>query len=428
LGPSSLTGCLLVAQYISIAWYVVIVLPQLFSRVARQKSPRYPGAFRQYPLITGAPADTDPSNECKRRKIKCNGETPCHRCGNLNLACLYAPNCCSSSFKESDDYKTITSQISSLQEEVTWLNQTVKALQGEAGRLAPMQDRSLPAISPPPPPFNSTAQRPDSSYVRYGSFRGPTSMAYNLDVANNTISNMGYTVIGEGVEQQPQQSLEDGPPPGVADPLLEFDKDEMVRLCRLHEEEVGIMYPVLDIQAVISHAKSLASFIESLRNQRPLEALNDEKTLQLKMVMCCALVAEEHGHSDKAVRLFESMEAIVNRKLMSDASSVTNLPVLALLAGYRFLSNDEVLAWRVIGQVARLCLELGIHRSMGLMKIKNEQERKNALNSFWTAYILDRRWAFGTGLPYAVQDDEIDPQLPMPVSRHPVLRNTLKQD
>lgn len=40
-------------------------------------------------------------NECKRRKIKCNGNTPCQRCGNLNLECLYAPNCCSSGFKES---------------------------------------------------------------------------------------------------------------------------------------------------------------------------------------------------------------------------------------------------------------------------------------------------------------------------------------
>jgi len=28
---------------------------------------------------------THHSNECKRRKIKCNGNTPCQRCGNLNL-------------------------------------------------------------------------------------------------------------------------------------------------------------------------------------------------------------------------------------------------------------------------------------------------------------------------------------------------------
>lgn len=40
-------------------------------------------------------------NECKRRKIKCNGETPCQRCGNLGLECLYAPNCCSN-FKDTE--------------------------------------------------------------------------------------------------------------------------------------------------------------------------------------------------------------------------------------------------------------------------------------------------------------------------------------
>lgn len=206
--------------------------------------------------------------------------------------------------------------------------------------------------------------------------------------------------------------------PGPSDPLLDFDKNEMVRLCRLHEEEIGIMYPVLNVQSVINHAKNLATFLESVRNQqRPLEMLNDEKTLQLKIVMCCGLVVEEHGHSDKAIRLYESMENVLNRKLMAEAGDVSNLPLLALVAGYRFLSNDEVLAWRVMGQVARLCLELGIHQRMGLSKIQDEEERRNALVSFWTAYVLDRRWAFGTGLPFVLQDEEIDPQLPFPVSK-----------
>lgn len=370
------------------------------------------------------------SNECKRRKIKCNGETPCQRCGNLNLVCLYAPNCCSNNFKDSEDFKQVTNQVQRLQDEVSWLNQTVKALQADSTRLAPIQDRSaIATISPTPSHQSGSAQRSDPSYVKYGAFRGPTSMAYSLDVANNTISNMGYEGIGEGAATPAQQPLQDMSIPAgdnniTPDPLVDFDKDEMVRLCRLHEEEVGIMYPVLDIQAVISHAKSLSSFIESLRNQRPLANLNDEKTLQLKMVMCCALVVEEHGHSDKAVRLYDSMESVVNRKLMADASAVSSLPLLALLAGYRFLSNDEILAWRVMGQVTRLCLELGIHRYNGLMKIKNEQERKNALNSFWSAYVLDRRWAFGTGLPYVVQDNDIDPQLPLPVRPPHVLIDT----
>lgn len=244
-------------------------------------------------------------------------------------------------------------------------------------------------------------------------------MAYSLDVANTTIANMGYRRMDES-DDQDQQGSDDAMQMGGSagyDPLLEFDKDEMVRLCRFHEDEIGIMYPVLNIQAVIAHAKNIAPFLDSIRSQqRPTEPINDDKTLQLKMVICCALVTESHGHSAKAVRLYESMEGVVNKKLMSDTSDVANLPLLCLLAGYRFLSSDEVLAWRVIGQVVRLCLEIGINQKRGLLKIRDESERRNALNSFWSAYVLDRRWAFGTGLPYSVQDDEIDPTLPLPVS------------
>lgn len=358
------------------------------------------------------------SNECKRRKIKCNGETPCQRCGNLNLACLYAPNCCSSNFKDSDDFKQVTAQISRLQDEVGWLNQTVKALQTEPSRTssAPVPDRV-----PPPVSLSHGLASIQPAPTRSGPFRGPTSMAFSLDVANATISNMGYRGLSDSDEQSQQTSIDAGPllgdRTGMADPLFDFDKDEMVRLCRLHEEEVGIMYPVLDIQVVISHAKSLSSVIDSLRGQRPMEPFNDNKTLQLKIIMCCALVVEEHAHSEKALRLYNSMESVLNRKLMVEPSSVEALPLLALLAGYHFLSNDEILAWRHIGQLARLCLELGIHQKTGLMRIQSEEERKNALVSFWTAYILDRRWAFGAGLPYVFQDDEIDPQLPLPVCR-----------
>lgn len=226
---------------------------------------------------------------------------------------------------------------------------------------------------------------------------------------------MGWKTTEEGddIEPLPSSNMVTTISAQMADPLLEFDKDEMVRLCRVHEDEIGIMYPVINIQTVIAHAKNVSLY---LRNPRPMELLNDLETLQLKIIICCALVVEGHGHSEKALRLYESMENIINRKLMSDGLDVCDLPLLALVAGYRFLSNEEVLAWRVMGQVVRLCVELGIHQKRGLMTIQNEAERKNALNSFWSAYVLDRRWAFGTGLPYAIQDDEIDPTLPMPVS------------
>ena len=40
---------------------------------------------------------------------------------------------------------------------------------------------------------------------------------------------------------------------------------------------------------------------------------------------------------------------------------------------------------------------------------------------FWSIYVLDRRWSFGTGMPFALQDSDIDPQLSKPDDRSPYL-------
>lgn len=40
------------------------------------------------------------------------------------------------------------------------------------------------------------------------------------------------------------------------DPIWTFSKEEMVRLCRVYEEEMGLMYPVINIEDVIIHGKN----------------------------------------------------------------------------------------------------------------------------------------------------------------------------
>ncbi len=375
-----------------------------------------------------------------------NGETPCQRCGNLNLVCLYSPNCCTNNFKDSDEYKTMADKMQRLEEQVDALFQTVNGLRQETQRLAPLQDRNLPqppsTISPSPSSSTPSNPKPDMMPVRQQhTFRGgPTSTAFTVDAAKNTLHNMGYSgelqgdAAGPAAEETPRTSPIIPPSlqtssmqslasvrPLANDPLWEFDKNEMIRLCRIHEDEVGIMYPVVKIDTIIEHAQSLSSWMESARKGSYTapgsydENMTDIRTLTLKIIMCCGLAVEQHGHSEMAIRLYSSIQPTIDAKLMSEPSDLANLPFLALVAGYRFLSNDEVLAWRVMGQVARHCLEQGLHRREGTSKIADEQERRNAINTFWTAYVLDRRWSFGTGLPYVVQDDKIDPKLPYPV-------------
>jgi hypothetical protein len=135
------------------------------------------------------------------------------------------------------------------------------------------------------------------------------------------------------------------------------------------------------------------------------------------MVLAISTVTEGGGQSEIGYRLFESVRDLADRSLHSEAIEINSLPFLVLVAIYHFHCDEEALAWRIIGQVARMCIELGLHRRDSLFKVvTDEAERSSAIKLFWSIYVLDRRWSFGTGMPFAFQDADIDPNLPEPVS------------
>ena len=60
---------------------------------------------------------------------------------------------------------------------------------------------------------------------------------------------------------------------------------------------------------------------------------------------------------------------------------------------------------------------MGLHRKKSLLEnFPDEKIRRLATRAFWCVYVLDRRWSFGTSLPFALGDRDIDPELPEPVS------------
>ena len=82
---------------------------------------------------------------------------------------------------------------------------------------------------------------------------------------------------------------------------------------------------------------------------------------------------------------------------------------------YFFHSDQETRSWRVIGIAARLCVELGLHRSETYTSLfATDDERDAALCVFWSVYVLDKRWSLGTGMASALSDGDIDPRLEKP--------------
>lgn len=315
---------------------------------------------------------TSRSNECKRRKIKCNGESPCHRCGNLSLECLYAPNCCSSGFKDSEyvpdtslhrtqpltlyrEFRQINAHISSLQEQVDNLYSNLNALHGS-------QDYSLPTIDPNLYPRHESSSlsmaqtplpnptSPSRARGKQHRFQGPTSSAFNFDVAKSSLQTMGITRPEDGADEG--IATRDGTPLDTTssaalaahpskDPLWLLNKDEAVRLCRVYDEEMGLMYPMLDIERLVRHTIMLFAFMETAartglvqRNVAGPDNLDDDDTRLLKMVLAAALIVEGSGQSELGRRLFETVRQYAESSLWGPVNT-NQLRLLVLVVCFR---------------------------------------------------------------------------------------------
>lgn len=236
--------------------------------------------------------------------------------------------------------------LASLQEQVDSLYANLNAMRtnGDNTSYVPPSERSM-SVSQPPPISPLNRFRPAQ---KHPTFRGPTSSAFSLDVAKNTLHNMGYQGLGVDEGMTTQDATPVGSPPPIQpppitstggpsrDPIWALSKEEMIRLCRVYEEEMGIMYPVVNIEQLIIHGTNLYEFVDAalrtgLANASSPKGVHDMQSLALKMVLANASVVEGNGQSEIGYRLFESVREAADRTLHDELIEVKSLPFLALV-------------------------------------------------------------------------------------------------
>ncbi|KAK1701022.1 fungal-specific transcription factor [Colletotrichum godetiae] len=235
---------------------------------------------------------------------------------------------------------------------------------------------------------------------------------------------------------------------GSIDPLWLINEEEAVRLCNVYEEEIGIQYPFLDIGWLTERVRSLYHAMNSGSRLGfafaaiPGPTIIDPQDLSLvKMVLSTALTVEAGGSSQLGRSLFLDVRKSSHDKLWESASIKSTMLYILLVSGahswtslyklankslqavYSFMTGDDLQAWRLVGIVARWCLEMGLHQSATISKtFKDAGKRKMAMRLFWCVYTLDRRWGFGAGLPFVMHNFDVDQQLPEPDQDVPYLR------
>ncbi|KAL8908969.1 MAG: hypothetical protein Q9171_005227 [Xanthocarpia ochracea] len=339
----------------------------------------------------------------------------------------------------------ICSEFQAMSNTIQSLQDQVQRLYADLGASRNVQDDSSASPYPDPSsyphqpsmiqaqtegPYHTTAPATVPSRVRHRRFQGPTSSAFNIDVAKSSLQTMGLTdpSLIEGQAQDYEDSASPrqrhasnplAPSQYVKDPLWSIGKDEAIRLCRVYDEEIAIMYPILDMDQIIEKAGKLFTFTEAAtktglidRSRPGADSMHGPDIDILKMIVATALILEGGGQSDLGSALFDTVKDSCESKLW-ETPDIGGLRLLVIMAQYRFQQGEDFQAYRAIGLAARLSYEVGLHRNNIVHRdFASNDERSWALKLFWSIFVLDRRWSFGTGLPFAIQDADIDPSLP----------------
>lgn len=215
-----------------------------------------------------------------------------------------------------------------MQDQITSLTATVRFMaQGES---SPVGRTRSSVVGPATGSYGLLpAQRPlrRVSIAREAPFQGPTTSGFSFDLAKSSLLQRGIVERndpGEEAEgdltQEPSPLASPSAPNGdsklhhAVDPLWALPKNEALRLCQVYEEEMGIMYPVLELPELLEQVHLLYGLmgrtLESETQEHGKNTLDREDVYILRLVFACALTAEASGRSEQAIALFDSVREV----------------------------------------------------------------------------------------------------------------------
>ncbi|UKZ49693.1 hypothetical protein TrVGV298_003941 [Trichoderma virens] len=160
---------------------------------------------------------------------------------------------------------------------------------------------------------------------------------------------------------------------------------------------------------------TLAAESHSLDQDALVDQMSRSDLNVIKMVFAIAMAMEGSDHEDIAEKLYASIQHDVGNTIWAATAEIGDLHVLILVSIYHSVKSNPRLAWRIAGNLTRLILEFGLHKSKVMMSMFKEPGQYNtAINMFWTAFVLDCQLSYSFGLPRHIQDKDVDNSIPLP--------------
>lgn len=160
---------------------------------------------------------------------------------------------------------------------------------------------------------------------------GPTSAEFG-------ISQRRQTDESDGEELEPESTT--APSPAAVsdveamsnDPLGCLGKEEALRLVTVYENNVGLMYPCIDLDSVRSYVNDYFKDGPTPPGMTDQDWFFARDAEVLKILLATALLTESHGRSERAALLADSVEDRFATRLKIPEVDMKELLILTLLA------------------------------------------------------------------------------------------------
>ncbi|KAK6222559.1 fungal specific transcription factor [Colletotrichum tabaci] len=150
--------------------------------------------------------------------------------------------------------------------------------------------------------------------------------------------------------------------------------------------------------------------------QTLLNPAESDSLLKSKLWALFAIGAMYSTRSASSERHFPGMGYFARAtrvlRIVSERPRIDVVELRLLLSFYSLALNRRHTAYTFAGSATRLAVVMGLHLNVPESQLRDAAAREHRVRVWWTAYIFDRMWAAKLGHPVAVQDIEIEVDLP----------------
>lgn len=238
---------------------------------------------------------------------------------------------------------TIEENVQNLREQVNQLSAALKQVQGEVYHLNRVADRNEDCRRDVQAEPSAATGRGRTSLTR-PHFVGPTSSAYNFNVANTTLQSMGIGANKQDARlDSTLTSRRESPEPptredeSAQDPLLSIDISEIYRTLEIYREDMMPIYPFVNFDEIIHRVPKIHEYLQkalapTLTRRGRHDPVDDDRKDSniIKLMVASALLLEGGGQSNLGQQLVDSVEAGLARSVRNVEVNLKELQILTM--------------------------------------------------------------------------------------------------